>query len=342
MKAVICRKWGGPHVLSLSELPSPPLPEGYVRIKVKAAGIGFQDILIVAGKYGLQPEFPFSPGNEVAGEVIECSESIRDLPLGSRVIAVLPYGGYAEEVVVPRGAIAVLPNNIHFVTAASLGIAYGTAHQALIERAQISAGEILLVRGAAGGVGLAAIEIGRAKGATIIAAAGSSEKLAVAEQAGAHHLINTNLENVRECVLNITEGRGADVIFDPVGTDFKQSCLRCIARKGRILIVGFAGGIIPDIPAHYILNKYCSVVGVAWGNSYLQHEPSQFIATLANVVKLCAQGDIKPRIERAVPPEDVVPVLQDIASRKTYGRSVISFQQAQRESGVAQLVGKGP
>lgn len=325
MKAVVCRKWGGPAVLSLDKFPSPPLPKGYVRIKVRTAGIGFQDILIVAGKYGLQPEFPFSPGNEVAGEVIECSEGITNLPLGSRVVAVLPYGGYAEEIVAPREAIAVLPSNIDFETAAPLGIAYGTAHQALIERAQIHAGETLLVRGAAGGVGLAAIEIGRARGATVIAAAGSTEKLAVAEEAGAHYLINTNVDNVRDRVLAITQGHGADVIFDPIGADFKQACLRCIARKGRILIVGFAGGIIPDIPAHYILNKYCSVLGVAWGNSYLQHEPKRFVATLADVVKLCGQGNIKPRIERAVPPEKVVSVLQDMASRKTTGRSVIAF-----------------
>lgn len=326
MKAIVCRKWGPPSDLSIEERSPPALGPGQVRIAVHAAAIGFQDILMIAGKYQSQPEFPFSPGNDVSGTVHEVGEGIHDLKTGDRVAAILEQGGYADEAIAARNAVVRIPGSIDFPTAASLGIAYGTAYQGLVGRAGIQSGEILLVRGAGGGTGLAAVEIAKDRGAEIIAAASSEEKREAARRAGAHHVIDTSAELVRDRVLEITNGRGADVIFDPVGSDFRQDCLRCIARRGRILIVGFAGGEIPDIPAHYLINKFCSIIGVAWGPTYLRHDRDDFVATFKSLVQMCAAGAIRPRIGRVVAPEEAIFALEAMAERRTIGRTVIAFR----------------
>jgi NADPH2:quinone reductase len=202
-------------------------------------------------------------------------------------------------------------------------MAYGTAFNGLVDRAQLAPGEVLLVRGAGSGVGLAAVDLGRALGATVIAVASSADKLAAAADAGAHHLVNSKLEDLRSRVLELTEGKAADVIFDPVGSDFKQSCLRCISRKGRILIVGFVGGEIPSVPAHYLINKYCSILGVNWGPLYGARERQRFREVLNELLRLCALGRISPRIGQTFPLEDAASALNTLSSRRAVGRVVL-------------------
>jgi len=323
MKAAICCEWGAPSVLTVEEVLSPPLPPKHVRIKVRAAAVGFQDILMIAGKYETKPAFPFIPGNEVAGEVVECGDGATSVQPGERVLAILEHGGYAEQAVAPEGAVVAIPEQMDAVSAAALGMAYGTAFSGLVDRAQLARGEVLLVRGAGGGVGLAAVDLGRELGATVIAAASSTEKLDAAANAGAHHLVNSTLEDLRSRVLELTFGRGADVIFDPVGADFKQCCLRCISRKGRILIVGFAGGEIPSVPAHYLINKYCSVVGVNWGPLYGARERQRFREVLNELLRLCVSGRITPRVGQTFPLEDVATAMAVLSSRRAVGRVVL-------------------
>lgn len=324
MKAVVCWQWGPPSVLAVEEIPSPVLTDGHVRIAVHAAGIGFQDVLMVAGKYQAKPAFPFSPGNEVAGEVIACAADVDTVSVGDRVLAILDHGGYAEEVVAPADSLVKLPDAVPAQMAAAMGMAYGTAYLALVDRAQIASGEVLFVRGAGGGVGLAAVDLGRAFGATVIAAASSQEKLAIAIAAGARHAIDTSAEDVRARLLQLTSGAGADVVFDPVGSDFKEHCLRCVAWQGRILIVGFAGGEIPTIPAHYVLNKFCSVVGVTWGRSYWAREKIRFAEVLRQLLEMCADQRIRPAVSGVYPLDAAASILESLASRRTGGRFVLA------------------
>jgi NADPH2:quinone reductase len=320
MKAAICRTWGPPSVLTVEEVTSPALLPTTVRIKVHAAEVGFQDVLMIAGKYQSKPDFPFIPGNEVSGKVLECGSEATAYKPGDRVLALVTHGGYAEQVVAPEAAVVKLPSEVDFVSAAVLGMAYGTAFNGLVDRAQLAPGETLLVRGAGSGVGLAAVDLARELGATIVAAASSNEKRSTAAKAGAHHVINTSVEDLRTRVMEITAGKGADVIFDPIGADFKQSCLRCIARKGRILVVGFAGGEIPAIPANYLILKYCSILGVNWGPFYGASEPQRFREVLGELLRMCASGKIHPGIGHTYPLERVSDALTLLASRKAVGR----------------------
>lgn len=326
MKAIICQQWGDPSALTYEEVSSQPLAPGHVRIAVHAADVGYQDVVMVAGKYALKPQLPFTPGNVVSGVIRECGDDVTDHAAGDRVLALLPFGGFTEEVVVPAQSAVAIQDAVSLPDAAALGIAYGTAYQGLVERARITPGEVLLVRGAAGGVGRAAVELGHTLGAVVIAAASSPDKLNAARRAGADHLIDTSSEMVRDRVLEITDGRGADVIFDPVGADFKQACLRSIARKGRILIVGFAGGEIPSIPAHYILNKYCAVLGVAWGFSVFEKEPSDYRKVLTDLLNMRAKNQITPLISNTIRPEQISSALRGLSSRSSIGRTVVVFQ----------------
>lgn len=328
MKALVCHAWGGPSVLKFEEVAPRSLGKGDVRIDVHAADIGFQDVLLVAGRYQLKPEFPVTPGNVVAGTIEECGETVTHLSVGDRVVSLMPHGGYSEEVVVPAGAAFPLPGSVPFVEGPALAMAFATAYQGLVDRAHLARGETLLVRGAGGGVGMAAVEVGRALGAEVIAAASSPEKLAAAKRAGAGHLIDTSAGSIRDRVMEITRGRGADVIFDTLGSDFQQACLRTVARRGRILIVGFAGGEIPAIPAHYILNKFCSVLGVAWGYSVFEKEPSHYKQVLEGVMALRTGNRIGPLALNRIGPQDVVSALSALASRSAIGRTVLEFKQA--------------
>lgn len=329
MKAFVCRQWGDPSVLRCEDISAQPLFAGHIRVEVRAADVSFADALMIAGQYQQKPEFPFVPGFGIAGIVRERGKDVTSHAVGDRVVARLLAGGFAEEAIVPAGAAITIPKTIKFAEAVALSMAYGTAYQGLVDRAQIAAGEVLLVRGAAGAVGRAAVAVAHARAAIVIAAASSPAKLEAAKLAGADHLINTRTEDVRSRVLEITQGRGADVIFDPVGTDFKQTCLRSIARRGRILIVGFAGGEIPAIPAHYILNKFCALLGVAWGHTAYEKEPAHYQKVLAEVLRMRSEGRIPSPCLEMIDLEQVIPALQAVSSRASVGSKVITFRRGE-------------
>ena len=242
-KAVVCRELGPPERLRLESFASVPLAPGQVRVAVHAAGINFPDILMAAGEYQLKPELPFTPGVEAAGEVTEIAGGVSGTAVGDRVIVRMRYGAYADEAVAAAAQLTPLPANFDYAEGATLLAAHGTAHHALVDRGALAPGEVLLVHGAGGGVGLAAVEIGKLLGATVIAAASSEEKLGVAKARGADHLVLTTREPFRDAVKRITDGRGADVVFDPVGGEVFENSLRCIGWGARILVVGFTGGI---------------------------------------------------------------------------------------------------
>ncbi len=273
MKAIICDHWGPPSELKIGELPSPELRPGTVRLKVEACSINYADALMVQGLYQEKPPFPFSPGFEAAGVVMEAGKGVSYLKPGTRVIALCGYGGLAEEVIVEAHQALPITDNMSFTDAAAFAVAYGTSHIALTHRGQLKAGETVLVHGAAGGVGLTAVELAKLLGATVIATASTPEKLALAQAYGADHLINYTEENFVDRVKEITNKKGADVIYDPVGGDVFDQSLRCIAWEGRLLIIGFASGRIPEMPANRALLKNCSAVGVFWG-AYSQRNPA--------------------------------------------------------------------
>ncbi|HVR55349.1 MAG TPA: NADPH:quinone oxidoreductase family protein [Pseudolabrys sp.] len=328
MKAAVCHEWGGPLVLHVEERPRPALSANEVRVAVRSAGIAFQDTLLIAGKYQTKPNFPVCPGNEICAEVEECGNGVRNLKPGDKIIALLPSGGYAEQAILAEGSAVKIASEIDDYDAGVLGMAYGTAYQALVGRAQLKAGEYLLVRGAGGGVGLPAVQIGAALGARVIAVASSKGRRERAMASGAHHAIDSAEPNFRDAVFSLTGGQGADVILDTVGREFREQVLRCVRRRGRILIVGFAGGEIPQIPAHYILNKLCSVIGVSWGYSVFLDEPANYRATLEAIVAMYEAGAIKPNISRIVSLSGVREVLADIIANRLDGRAVIAIDRS--------------
>src|SRR6266852_4837455 len=266
MKAIRCRKWGAPDVLRLEEAESPSLDRHQVRIRVHAAGVNFADSLMVGGTYQVKPPFPFTPGLEAAGEIVETGDAVDGLRAGQRALAVLRNGGgYAEEIVLDAAAVVPIPAAMDFVTAAAFPVAYGTSHFALTHRGHLQAGETLVVLGAAGGVGLTAVEIGKQLGARVIAAAGGAAKLAVAKEHGADELIDYQTESIRDRVRELTQGLGADVVFDPVGGDAFDQALRAVNWQARMLVIGFAAGRIQAVPANLILVKNIAIVGVDRG-----------------------------------------------------------------------------
>ncbi len=324
MRAVLCTKWGGPDDLSLETIePNSPGP-GEVRIAIRAAGLNFADTLMIAGKYQERPDFPFSPGLEAAGEVVECGQGVEGLAPGDRVMAVLGHGGFAEQAVTVAERVYKIPQSMPFEEAAGFTVAYGTSHMALRHRAKLEAGETLVVHGASGGVGLTAVEIGAALGAAVIACASSKEKLALAEKYGASHLIDYSKEDIRERVLEITGKRGADVIFDPVGGDAFDASLRCIAWEGRLLVVGFASGRIPKAPANYILLKNCSLVGVIWG-AYLARDPAVVRRSMEELIGWYGQGKLKPHISRTFPLPEAAEAMKSMMARKSTGKIVLTM-----------------
>ena len=323
MRAILCRSWDGPAGLEAGEAPPPPLVEGGVRIAVHAAGVNFADTLIVAGKYQERPEFPFSPGIEVAGEVIETAPGVTRCRTGDRVVAVLRHGGYAEEAVAAESGVFVLPEGMDAVTAAGFAVAYGTSHVGLRERGDLEAGEVLVVHGAAGGVGLTAVEIGKVLGATVIATARGPEKLAIAKAAGADHLIDYGREDVRERIKALTEGRGADVVYDPVGGDVFDASLRAINWGGRLIVVGFASGRIPEIPANRLLIKNAAAIGLLWG-MHAYREPAVLERSFAELFDWYASGRIAPRVAHTLPLERAAEALEMLISRRARGKIVLT------------------
>lgn len=324
MRAVLCKEWGGPEKLVVEEVPSPPLRDGAVRIAVHAAGINFLDTLIITGQYQVKPPLPFTPGAEASGIVKEVGAGMQGFKLGDRVMAMAENGGYAEEVVVAADKVFPIPDKMDFVAAAGFPITYGTSHVALGYRARLKAGEWLLVLGAAGGVGITAVEIGKLMGAKVIAAAGGQEKVAVAQQYGADYGIDYSREDIRERVKAITGGRGADVIYDPVGGDAFDASLRCVAWEGRILIIGFASGRIPQIPANLALVKNADIIGFYWG-SYQIYKPSVPRESFKQLFRWFDEGKLKPHVSQTFDLRDVAKALEHLKQRKSTGKVVLTM-----------------
>jgi NADPH2:quinone reductase len=323
MKAVLCREWGTPDSLRVEDVASKPLQPNEARIRVHACGVNFADTLMIAGKYQVRPEFPFTPGLEAAGEVTEIGSEVRHLHPGQRVLAVLRFGGgYAEEITLNADAVVPIPDRMDFVTAAAFPVAYGTSHFALTHRGNLKQGETLLVLGAAGGVGLSAVEIGKQMGARVIAAAGSPEKLAVAREHGADELIDYNPESIRDRVRELTGGLGADVVFDPVGGDAFDQALRAVNWEARMLIIGFAAGRIQAVPANLILVKNISVIGVVWG-AQAARDPVLVSRYLAELLGWWEAGRLHPVIARTFPLARVGAAMEALLSRRHASKIVL-------------------
>jgi NADPH2:quinone reductase len=322
MKAVVCKSFGPPENLTLEEVADPAPGRGQVLIDVHAVGLNFPDVLQIAGKYQFQPPFPFTPGSELAGVVAQVGMGVSGVNPGDRVMALVATGAMAEKVVADASAVDVIPQTMDFEIAAGLGIAYGTSYHALAQRARLQPGETLLVLGASGGVGLAAVEIGKAFGAHVIAAASTDQKLEIARQHGADVLVNYSQKSLKDTIKELTSGSGVDVIFDPVGGDLFDQSTRCINWNGRILVVGFASGIIPKYPINLALLKGCEIVGVFWGE-FRKREPELFRKNCQALFDLFREGKIKPLISQAFPLNRYAEALNVFVHRQAVGKIVL-------------------
>ena len=327
MKAVLCKQYGPPESLVVEEIEPLKAGKGQAVVTVKACSVNFPDTLIIQGKYQFKPEMPFSPGGEVAGVVKEVGEGVANFKPGDRVIAFTGWGGFAEEVVTEAARLLPMPDEMDFVTGAAFVMTYGTSIHALMDRAELREGETLLVLGAAGGVGLAAVELGKLMGARVIAAASSDEKLAVCKQYGADDVINYDTEDLRERIRTITGGRGVDVIFDPVGGKYSEAALRNMAWKGRHLVIGFAAGDIPRIPLNLTLLKGCSIVGVFWG-AFTEREYKRNEEHLHTLVSWFLEGKLKPHISAKYPLAQAAQALNDMLNRQVRGKVVLVVEEA--------------
>jgi NADPH2:quinone reductase len=323
-KAVVCRELGPPESLRLETFASAPLTPGQVRVAIHAAGINFPDILMAAGEYQLKPELPFTPGVEAAGEVSEVSGGVAGVAVGDRVIVKMRHGAYADEAVVAPSQLTPLPSTFDYAEGATFLAAHGTAYHALIDRGQVQANEVLLVHGAGGGVGLAAVEMGKMLGATVIAAASSEEKLAVAQARGADHLVLYRREPFRDAVKRITDGRGADVVFDPVGGEIFENSLRCIAWGARILVIGFTGGI-GLARTNLLLIKGASVLGVRAGEA-VRRTPALGEVRIKALTEWAEAGKIRPNVSHRLPLENYAQGMRLLIDRKAIGRVALMMR----------------
>ena len=323
MKAVLCKQYGPPDSLVIEEMPSPRPGEGEVVVSVKAASLNFPDVLIIQNRYQFKPPLPFSPGSELAGVVKEVGAGVSEFKAGDKVMAFTTYGAFAEEVKTEAGRLLHLPQKMDFPTGAAFLLTYATTDHALRDRAALNKGETLLVLGAAGGVGLAAIEIGKALGARVIACASSDDKLAVCRSHGADATINYATEDLRERLKVLSEGRGADVIYDPVGGPYSEPAFRSIAWRGRHLVVGFAAGDIPKLPLNLALLKGASVVGVFWGD-FVRREPARFGESIKQLTRWYAEGRLKPHVSQTLPLEKAAEALKLMAARQVKGKLVLT------------------
>lgn len=322
MKAVVCEAWGQPDTLKVQELPDLEAGPGQVVIEVQAAGVNFPDVLIVQGKYQFKPELPFVPGSEVSGVIRSVAADVTTFKPGDKVIAFVQTGGFGQQVLASAQALIPMPSGMDFDTAAAITLTYGTSYHAIVDRAKLEVGENMLILGAAGGVGLAAIEIGKALGARIIACASTDEKLEVCRQHGADVLINYSTQDLREAVKAATGGKGADVIYDPVGGDYAEPAFRSIAWGGRYLVVGFANGEIPKLPLNLTLLKGAALVGVFWGE-FTKRNPKGNMANMGQLLRWLHEGKIKPRISGRYPLQQAGQALNDMAARKVTGKVVV-------------------
>ncbi len=322
MKAIQCVEWGEPGRLVLSELPLPEPGPGQVRIRIAAAGVNFPDALIVQKKYQLQPKLPFVPGTEVAGRIDAVGEGVTDLKPGDRVIAFVGIGGFAEYVCAPSALAIAIPHEVSDEVAAAFTLTYATSHHALFDRGQLKSGDTLVVLGAGGGVGLAAVELGKAAGARVIAAASSAQKLAAATEHGADATIDYASTDLRDAIKNLTGGNGADVVYDPVGGPLTEAAVRSLAWRGRLLIIGFAQGQIPQIAANLLLLKGASAVGVFWGE-FARREPKANAAMLKQLFGWLGEGKLRPHVSQTYKLADTPRALEALLARNVVGKLVI-------------------
>jgi len=324
MRAVRIEEHGGLEVVKLADLPAPRPGPDEVRIEVHAASVNFADTLMVSGKYQATPPLPFTPGMEVAGEVVEIGEHIKWFKPGDRAIAVLDHGGFAEEVLAHHSRIMHVPEGMTWEQAAGVPIVYGTSHLALTHRTHLRPGETLLVHGAAGGAGLTAVEVGKALGATVIGTASTPEKRTVALDHGADHVIDSSTEDVAQRVRDLTGGQGANVIYDPVGGEAFNASLRCAAFECRIVVVGFAGGKIQRIPANILLVKNIDVIGYYWG-SYAIHGLQLLRESFADLARMYMEGRLRPLVGTTFPLEDAAKALAHLSNRKAIGKTILTM-----------------
>ena len=322
MKAVLCKEYGPPDSLVVEDVASPTPNRGEVLLAVRAAGVNFPDVLIIQNKYQFRPPLPFAPGGEVAGVVTALGEGVTTLEIGDRVIGSTGWGGFAEELAVDASRTIAIPDEMDFVTASAFLMTYGTSHHALKDRAHLREGETLLVLGAAGGVGLAAVELGKVMGARVIAAASTPEKLAVCREHGADELIDYAREDLKERVKQLTSGNGVDVVYDPIGGAYAETALRGTAWDGRYLVVGFAAGDIPKIPLNLVLLKGCQIVGVFWG-AFTVREPERHRANIAELMTWFRAGKLKPHVSATYPLERAAEALNAMAERRVMGKVVL-------------------
>lgn len=328
MRALVLSSYGSPPVIAVQDIPAPALKPGHVRLRVHAVGFGFPDALMVAGKYQVKPEVPFTPGTEVAGEIVAVASDVTAFQPGQRVLAMLGQGGgLAEECVAAADLLIALPESMSMAAAAGFLVNYGTTYHALKQRANIQPGETLLVLGAAGGVGLTAIEIGKALGARVLAAASTPEKLELAKRHGADEVFNYTQEAIKAKVMEFTEGRGIDVAYDPVGGDCAEQVVRAMAWNGRYLVIGFAGGKIPAIPLNLPLLKGCALVGVFWG-AHTRKEPEVHATNLQALFDLFESGKIRPHVTELDGLERFTDALDVLNTRRSTGKVVIRVASA--------------
>lgn len=329
MKAIVCETWGPPSSLQLHDLPSPVPGPGQVLVRPRVAAVNFPDALIVAGKYQVKPPFPFSPGGELSGEILAVGHQVRHLQPGDKIVGITSHGAYAQEVLVEASHVIALPADISdedLELAGSFVLTYGTSLHALKDRAQVQPGQTLLVLGAGGGVGLAAVEIGKLLGMWVIAAASSTEKLAAASALGADETINYTDQDLRERVKELTGGSGVDVVYDPVGGTFAEPALRCVGWRGRYLVVGFAAGEIPRIALNLLLLKGSALVGVFWGE-FVRREPALNAQNMQLLFTWLRERRIHPLVSRRYPLSQAPAALEALLAREAVGKLVVLPQQ---------------
>ena len=321
MKAMLCKELGHPSQMILEDVPSPTPGKKEVLITVKACSVNFPDTLIVQGLYQFKPALPFSPGSDISGIVKAVGEGVKHVKPGDEVFGLVPHGGFAEEVIAPANSVFPKPPMMDHKVAASFMMAYGTSYYALKNRAKVKEGETLLVLGASGGVGLAAVELGKLMGAKVIAAASTDEKLALCKEYGADEIINYTNEDLKKRIKELTDGKGADIVYDPVGGDYTEAALRATAWEGRFLIIGFPAGIA-KIPMNLPLLKGCQIMGVFWG-SFAMRTPNDNMQNTMELIQMYATGKLKPYIHGTYTLENSKQALIDMMDRKVKGKIII-------------------
>jgi NADPH:quinone reductase len=322
MKALLCREFGGLEKLKVEEVPSLTAGDGQVVVSVKFASVNFPDALMVQGRYQFKPSLPFTPGSELAGVVKSIGANVTKVKVGQKVLVLPQRGAFAEEALANEAQVTPLTGNVDLAAAAGMPMTYGTCYHALKDRAQLKAGETLLVLGAGGGIGVAAVELGKLLGATVIAAASSEEKLQAAKSRGADHLINYNTEDLRARLKEIVGDKGVDVVLDPVGGNYSEPALRSTGWNGRFLVIGFAAGEIPKIPLNLTLLKGNAIVGVFWGE-FMKRQPKDGQAQMAQLVAWLAEGKIKPLVSQQFKLTDAKAALDAVFTRRATGKIVV-------------------